>query len=169
MDDIEKGIQTTKLSVLDALHNLTAAWHNVTPQTIQNCFKKAGFREGVAEETTLELEKVINGVNMEEFTTVDDNLETTDCQTVEEIMESLLEPAEDSGEDNDDDENGSLTTSTPNVGEALHAIKTLQAYLGATQTSSDWFSKLYSVENSVLLTHKQFSKQTTLDSYFTNR
>jgi len=35
--------EKTSVSVLDAIHYITAAWQDVTKETVHNCFKKAGF------------------------------------------------------------------------------------------------------------------------------
>ena len=43
INHIDEGTPKPNLTVLDALHNLKAAWHNVTQSTIQNCFQKAGM------------------------------------------------------------------------------------------------------------------------------
>ena len=40
---IEKGKGTPNISVLDAMKILTTTWNKVTPETIKNCFKKAGI------------------------------------------------------------------------------------------------------------------------------
>lgn len=48
----EPAIQLSrKLTVLDAIHLLTRAWRDVTPTTIQNCFRKGGFSHPTADET----------------------------------------------------------------------------------------------------------------------
>ena len=43
IDAVEKGKAAPNISVLDAMKILTGAWHKVTPETVQNCFKKAGI------------------------------------------------------------------------------------------------------------------------------
>ena len=38
------GLQSTrKITVLDAMHFIKAAWDSVKEETIQNCFNEAGF------------------------------------------------------------------------------------------------------------------------------
>ena len=46
IDAVEKGKGAPNISVLDAMTNLTRAWNKVTPETIKNCFKKAGICTG---------------------------------------------------------------------------------------------------------------------------
>lgn len=162
MGDIDEGVESIKISVLDALHNLTAAWHNVTAETIENCFKRAGFRKGDVKEDNLNLDKVINGVNMEEYTAIDDNLETTDCRTVEVI--NSLDPAENCGDGSDSDDE-LQSTPVPNICQALNAIQTLQNYFGTTEKSPHWYSWLYSMENSVMLARNCVSRQETLHKF----
>lgn len=41
MEDPDSKRPTT---VHDAILNIAAAWESLKPETIQNCFKKAGFR-----------------------------------------------------------------------------------------------------------------------------
>ena len=43
IDAVEKDKAAPNISVLDAMTILTGAWNKVTPETIQNCFKKAGI------------------------------------------------------------------------------------------------------------------------------
>jgi hypothetical protein len=44
--DLEKNGSIPKLSLIDAIQEVTKAWErDVTPTTISNCFKKAGFGE----------------------------------------------------------------------------------------------------------------------------
>ncbi|KAM7444224.1 hypothetical protein ABFA07_007166 [Porites harrisoni] len=43
IDAVEKGKDAPNISVLDAMTILTRAWNKVTPETIKNCFKKAGI------------------------------------------------------------------------------------------------------------------------------
>jgi hypothetical protein len=33
-----------KMNVLEAMHYIMAAWQQITQQTIQNCFRKAGYK-----------------------------------------------------------------------------------------------------------------------------
>ena len=43
LDAVEKGKATPNISVFNAMMILTGAWNKVTPETIQNCFKKTGI------------------------------------------------------------------------------------------------------------------------------
>ena len=43
IDAVEKGKGAPNISVLDAMTILTRAWNKVRPETIKNCFKKAGI------------------------------------------------------------------------------------------------------------------------------
>ncbi|GBM33875.1 Tigger transposable element-derived protein 4 [Araneus ventricosus] len=44
VDAIDEGSTLPKINVLDFLRMMEYAWRNVTQKTVQNCFKKAGFK-----------------------------------------------------------------------------------------------------------------------------
>jgi hypothetical protein len=44
-----KNLNNFRLSVLDAMHFLTASWDLISTAVISNCFRKAGFSEAVNE------------------------------------------------------------------------------------------------------------------------
>ena len=43
MDELEKSKAAPNISVLDAMTTWTGAWNKVMPETIHNCFQKAGI------------------------------------------------------------------------------------------------------------------------------
>ena len=58
------------------MQNVTAAWHNVTLPTIQNCFRKAGMRPNTEEQTVPDLPDEVCGVNLASYVDFDNHLPT---------------------------------------------------------------------------------------------
>ena len=72
-----------KINILDAIMWLHYAWESILPITIYRCFAKCGFSEDVYDPEKPfadcpELEEIIDGVTLEEFAAMGDNMET--CQ-----------------------------------------------------------------------------------------
>lgn len=55
LKDIDEGTDLKKISLLDAIIEVTDAWNNVTAKTITNCFRKAGFQPYWSDEDDLPL------------------------------------------------------------------------------------------------------------------
>ena len=47
---IDNGKQLPSISILEAMKMLAHSWREVSESTIINCFRKAGFKEGVSDE-----------------------------------------------------------------------------------------------------------------------
>ena len=47
---IDNGKQMPSISILEAMKMLVHSWSEVSESTIINCFRKAGFKEGVSDE-----------------------------------------------------------------------------------------------------------------------
>jgi hypothetical protein len=87
-----------KLSILQGMHMVTAAWNSITPQTISNCFHKAAFNCNNAMEIDVDMDVIDHenwlkiapdmDTNFEEFVRCD-ALDSTSCppQEVEEEEE----------------------------------------------------------------------------------
>lgn len=50
VDAIDEGSTLPKINVLDSMRMVDYTWRNVTQKIIQNCFKKAGFKNGCEDE-----------------------------------------------------------------------------------------------------------------------
>jgi hypothetical protein len=71
-----------KMSILQGIHMVTAAWNSVTPQTISNCFHKAAFNYNNAMEIDVDMDVIDHknwlkiapdmDTNFEEFVWFDD-------------------------------------------------------------------------------------------------
>ena len=112
IDAIDVGYAFS-LNLLDAIHLLRRAWEAVSDNTIQGCFRRAKFTSSgevtaaphvneelaglwhdLAEEGELE-----EGVSLDDYVTVDQQLQTDGMMTVEEIAASAIEAVEDDPEE----------------------------------------------------------------------
>lgn len=111
--DIEDSTLSAKhVTLLDAVHMLNKAWKSVKPETIQNCFRKAGFSQRNADsQGEVEADTTIpEGMTEEEFTKYigqDNDLQCHHLPTKEDICADLLmEESRDADADDDEQEEG---------------------------------------------------------------
>lgn len=104
-----------KLTLLDAMHMLTRAWSSVTPETIKNCFRKAGFTNGneTSSQTITPVDAVdhpdtMTATSFEEYVRHDEDLEChgmmTDadiCRGVQGERQTVQEPLDEAAEDDE--------------------------------------------------------------------
>lgn len=99
-----------RVTLLDAVHMLNKAWKSVKQETIQNCFRKAGFSQHNADsQEEVEAETTIpEGMTEEEFTEYvgqDDDLQCHHLPTEDDICADLLmEESRDADADDDEQE-----------------------------------------------------------------
>ena len=119
LNAIEYGYELESISVLDAIRHLDTAWKNVTPATIRNCFRKAGYKEEAKEvteedinllliedtyiqlnikeylhlwERVVQCKKIVDfnvDFNYQDFLNIDNNLASGGDLTNEEIIEQV--------------------------------------------------------------------------------
>ena len=83
------------VNVLGALRILHSAWDKVTEQTTANCFSRAGFKlpNTNLEEDIIENEDVTpclpEGVNFDDYISVDENVITTEVMSDDDIIEAI--------------------------------------------------------------------------------
>lgn len=146
---MKPGCQPYKLSILDAMHYLSACWDSIEPSTISNCFRKAGFIIGEAsapqqetadidedEENNVAWERLQDKLNFtcsfQTYASVDDNVLPTEQQTVEELCEGKKKQPEELEETEDEeaeDEEEVQEKSPPTCAEALDSFGTVQSYI----------------------------------------
>lgn len=113
-----------KFTILDALKIVKRSWWLVTPNTIENCFKKAGFYpsnldfEPIEHEIQLPSEEV---ENFEQYVNCDSNLECYGELTAEEIIEEIIE--ENVAEEEEEILCQSLPPSKTEAIKALHILR----------------------------------------------
>lgn len=64
LEEIEKKLPASKIDVLEAIHLMTSAWHKVKKETLQNCFRNAGFK--MAEEDEMSLAQLAQKIENEQ-------------------------------------------------------------------------------------------------------
>ena len=163
-----------KINILHAMRFVKKAWLSVTPTTITNCFKKAGFKmqdsdhndnETLEEDfhvTDEEWAKVISCNEMgeneqiptfQDFVDVDEDLAITGEQTDDDIVQSTLESASQNFNDDDtDDDLDGVEVKQIKKKEALSALETLTTFFEQQESAGNdqsVFEKIFGLEKSV--------------------
>ncbi|XP_050340141.1 tigger transposable element-derived protein 6-like [Bactrocera neohumeralis] len=146
----------TTVSLLDAIRDLNKTWNSgVKPQTISNCFRKAGFAKGELmqnattddwdEEDDLPLSELkqiwityrtatgTDNVSFDDYVDIDDGVQTMGFPTDEDILDSVMENLVPSGKDLEEDvssesEVETTTETIPTFNQAYSAIQTLRNF-----------------------------------------
>ena len=58
LDAIDYGYELSEIDIYNSIKKIYVAWKNVSEKTIQNCFKKAGFKEENSQESVEKDEKI---------------------------------------------------------------------------------------------------------------
>ena len=152
------------ISILEAMKMLVHSWSEVSESTIINCFRKAGFKEGVSDEDdnpfsafkssidqlrqhnenlipndftykdilTVD-DDIENDFTYKDILTVDDDIEVMgSVMTDEEILQELIELAEEEVQE-EDEEVTDETITKPTTEEICKAIDTLVDFSMFTQ------------------------------------
>nr|XP_036214104.1 trypsin zeta-like [Bactrocera oleae] len=129
------------ISILRALFIIKRTWWLVTPQIIQNCFKKAGIHDGIHVADSLD---DINSSDVQVYCETDGSASDDVCETVdyETFFKNIVDLEKENcfGAANDDDiineiqedeieENSADSAMQPSREEALHALFILKQYL----------------------------------------
>lgn len=161
----DRIIDNKKISVLDAIHMLHSAWHQVRPETIANCFRHAGFEKSSSDEigdyfqqqATIQMEefqskwdriKTLNclvplKITLEDFLRVDENIAISEALTEAEIVKNVItqsntfdEKQEGNVTDDECNDDESSEVQTPTIADAISAITVLRTYFACTDTIS---------------------------------
>lgn len=142
------------LTVHDAILNIAAAWEAIKPETIQNCFKKAGFRNNVVD-VVLEEEKPEILQGFPGYSSIDDNVAPYEIQSIEDLIENVNNTQNEALSDNDEEDDES--TSVLSNAQALSAVNVLRRYVASLDQSEDALQKFNYVENLLMLMHQNLS------------
>ena len=170
-----------KITLLDGLQMLRKAWESGTPETIKNCFGKAGFREvspGDAEEDDdpfRDIEETSHNLgDLEElaldepctfndYLTVDENLQCAPLPNTEDIVASIGESSTQTNESDDD-----MGEPLPIVSyqQAHSAFLTIQSYLMCSSDSGEHYNLLGKLENEIKKCDSNRRVQSQITDFF---
>lgn len=174
---LEQKKQLNQLSILDAMHMLVSSWNRVTPTTISNCFRKAGFFEA-NEAKEVSLQENINSdfdigeeewssiiqddsITFQDFVNVDENLTSTELRDIETVFNDIIAEKED---DDEDDNDVPDSTPVPSYASALGCLETLRRYLQNSDVMSSAITHINELEKIVLQTQPR-QKQTSIKDF----
>ncbi|XP_064483693.1 tigger transposable element-derived protein 4-like [Ornithodoros turicata] len=159
-----------QIDVLGAIHMLTASWAAVEPQTISNCFKKAGFLEADVvheDESTSEPElsdqfraKGLLDMDFSHYVTSDDHLDV--C--AEESLDDLFDEVCFAQDEEQMPEPLEYERKKPSVQEVCSALDVLQNYVELEDESGEILQSLQRVQGFV--SRVMYTKQKKIPDYF---
>lgn len=178
-DFVDKNNKIT-INILQAARMCSSAWDQVTPITIANCFKKAGFQH-ITLERLQEIEDIIpvaehwddvtgeSGVSYEDFVQMDNEVavcgELTNADILSDVINSQTATAISSDEEDD-----VIEKPVPSICEAMNHIKELRCFVEGRQNVSDTiFQSLNKLEEFCLKEKINSRKQTKIDHFFTQQ
>jgi hypothetical protein len=172
-----------KINVLEALHYAVAALQEVTQQTIENCFRKAGYvqRQSSGDSDVIltnddddfcpDWEK-FTGMNkdiFEDYVSVDRHVATSGVETVEELCESLVASGSVDGEEGGEKEDGEPEV-VPNFADTPEVLMKVKSFFYAHSTSDNDRESVLGLEKSYFeLRRKVCTKQISIKYFFSKK
>ncbi|XP_045520537.1 tigger transposable element-derived protein 4-like [Pieris brassicae] len=146
LQEMEDPDSKRPFTVHDAILNIAAAWEAIKPETIQNCFKKAGFRNNVVDVVLKEEEpEILQG--FPGYSSIDDNVAPYEIQSIEDLIENRYVNNTQNDALSDNDEHEDESTPVLSNAQALSAVNDLRRYVASLDQSEDALQKLNYVEN----------------------
>lgn len=167
---------TEIISILDAINLLSSAWRNISAETIQNCFRHAGFiqndnhvvlREDFDPEDDIPLKLIASTAHLDvdkfvEYVNVDKNVIATEILTDQEIVHQITTS-------DIEDEEEPETVITPDdpitTAQALEYIRKVQHYFQVNGAKENTFSILLEIQNTL---NNQYLHTQTIQSKITD-
>ena len=174
-----------KPNILDAIRMISAAWEEVKPETVKNCFRKAGWKK--TDGTSIQTENVEDDedtiplsvlrerlrlpetMTFEDYVNVDNDVQAHEELTEEDILASLqsTEIPFDEEEEDEDDNDGShfIENRVCAATDAKHYLTELRRFFEYRAITSDVeFSSIAKLESSLLKNVN--NNQTSIQDYF---
>ena len=166
--DASPNASNFKPNVLDAIRMISAAWEEVKPETVKNCFRKAGWRKDAVDITTTNDDEddiplsvlrerlcLPESMTFEDYVNVDNDLATDEVLTEEAILSSLRPQAaatQNEEEEDDEDEEGATTEkSVCSLADAKAYLQEIRRFLESREHTTDFdFRTVSSLESSLL-------------------
>ncbi|KAE9522579.1 hypothetical protein AGLY_017001 [Aphis glycines] len=149
--DMESTNQiSTKVNVLDSIHYVSAAWDEIKPDVIINCFRKAAFgvlnNSEQADSSPLKEEDFQLLQNFADYATVDDELVTSSTRTLDEIIADTNLVDNEKEDDDQEEEDQDFPVSTPTINTGLQQLSEIRKVLSCVENSEEitptcWITK----------------------------
>ena len=170
------------INLKEAVRYLASAWKSVSPATIRNCWRHTGIvsmdadrresADSVDELNTLLNASVLSNkecMTASSYLEVDEQLDTGDVPTDEEIVQLVQQDAHPDVENSDDDANDDMSREEyrppPSTQEALTAARLLQDYFDSkADQEGSW--AVIDLQKRINVVAAQSQIQTTLLQYF---
>lgn len=164
LKEMETTTPAKKLNVLDSMHYVSAAWNEISPEIIKNCFGKAKFFH--SSDYTLE-ESADDLRILEEYpghAAIDDEITTSCPRSLEDLIaDNPTAISEIEEESEDEEENEACTITVTKALDYVHDIKKLTA---SFDDASELLHSLNKIENFLFSKNTSNLRQTKLDFYF---
>jgi hypothetical protein len=163
-----------KINILEEMHYIIAAWHQVSQQTIQNCFHKAGHKyqsdghevsddDDDDDDFGQDWEEPCRAqtYNFQSYVSVDHHVATSGVETVEELCEAFGSTRNVEEEDENEQE------MVPSFAETDKALQKVKAFFYAQSGSDMDCENILSLEKSYFqLRQNSTKKQRTMYNFF---
>jgi hypothetical protein len=168
-----------KINVLEALHCTVATLQQVTQQTIENCFRKAGYVQGQSsgdsdviltnddDDIRQDWEKFSGMIKdkFEDYVSVDSHVATCGVETVQELCVNLVASGSVEGEGEDGE-----PEVVPSFAETYEALMKVKSFFYAQSTSDSDRESVLGLEKSYFeLRSKVCIKQTSMKDYLSKQ
>jgi hypothetical protein len=165
-----------KINVLEAMHYIMDAWEQITHQTIQNCFRKDGYKyqsyvnemanDGDDDDFGQDWEELCGAekYDFQNYISVDCDVATSGVSTVEELCEAYASTRT-VEEKNKEDKNEE--DMVPSFAETYEALEKVRAFFYAHSVTDTDRERILGLENSYFqLRQNSAKKQKTMYDFF---
>lgn len=171
MGKLDSMILKRDINILHCLQFSKTAWESVTAQTIQNCWRRAGFslaNSEIADNTTDDGEAATDSSHNSDLVELEklDDAEPCHVSASSDIHEIVGMLQEESKAEDDEEEESFQQPVPPTSAAILQVVDTIRLALYASKADSSAHSSLSKVENYLSAKTASRLKQTRLDDNY---